>query len=288
MCYDSRRRETRRPQQHTDPPDTATLAPQFPPASLLGLPEELRLTIYEILWNTALVHIHFRTDAGGLKRVIRSGSHQTLIHDSGEFFSQEGKITWTPCLAVDARSRCLCAHPVWGGTVVEAHRCSDLPSSPNSLVGIFALRRACKKLRQELGDGHQTKAAVSMGFTMLSALPRLHLSAMRHVVTRLNLSGTRYSFDEEADKDAPWRRFLVSVPKPSNINFLLPDPHPSKTPYAEAAAMFPHLETVAIQGFSSFEQVHSISRAIRGDHPSHVDRHFHDQNRKMFTSFNRR
>lgn len=98
---------------------------------------------------------------------------------------------------------------------LRAHRGSDLPPSP---VGIFALRWACQKLRQELGDGHQTKAAVSMCFTMLSVLPRLDLSVTRHDVTRLNLSGTRYSFDDEADKDAPWRRYLVPIPTPSDIH----------------------------------------------------------------------
>jgi len=108
----------------------------------------------------------------------------------------------------------------------------------------------------------------------------------------LNLSGTRYSYDDEVDKDAPWRRFLAPVPRPSNIHFMLPDPHPSKNPYAEAAAMFPQLETGAIQGFSSYERLQPVLAAIRGERPIFVIRSIQyqdqDQNQKMLTSFNRR
>lgn len=257
----------RRAEPITEATSTATQEPLYPKTSLLGLPAEIRLMVYDVLWETALVHVHARTASGELRQSAFAKGHRWF---------EERKFTWTPCLAVNTQSRCLCAHPVWDGTAREENRCSDLPSSLNRPTGIFALRWACKKLRRELGSSHQHKAAVSLENGSLVRFTRTTSATALNAITHLRLSGDRYKYNGRDDSNAARRQFMLSIP------------FGSRNPYAEIAETFPRLKTVALQGFLHEIQAQPVLAAIRGEVIGRLDLRYLDRIKKMFTSFNRR
>lgn len=216
-----------------------------PKASLLGLPAELRLMIYDYLWEKASIHIHHRTSSGALVPARCMDSQTTN-------WFENTKLTWTPCNAVDTESRCLCAHPVWDGGVEQAQRCSDVPSAPNRPTGIFALRWACKALRRELG-AKQYPGAVSLEwltvYTFIASTPAVILIN----ITRLTLSGDRRRWISSVTGELCGPRFYVApVRDSSNL-------------YEDVARRFPRLETVAIQGFVWRDGVRAVLAEIRGE-----------------------
>jgi hypothetical protein len=107
-------------------------------ASLLGLPAELRLSIYEHLYETLIVHIHH--------------------HSEGE----TNQFTWTPCRAASESSRLLCANPKWSGLCKEEDRCSYEAESPRELAGAWALAATNRLIRQEAHELFFRKSVVSI------------------------------------------------------------------------------------------------------------------------------
>jgi hypothetical protein len=264
------RRKPKRKRQRIADTSAASLttpARAYPRTSLLGLPAELRLMIYDYLWETALIHVHRRTRSGGLIPPVFSNDYQ-WFHDK--------KLTWTPCKAVDSQSHCLCAHPVWDGTVEEAQRCSDLPSAPNRPTGIFALRWTCKGLREELGDSHRHKAAVSLecDSSSVSTFTEITPPSILNTLTRLTLVGER--FNPVLRRDMSDELFRVAIVYgPDSL-------------YKKMATSLPHLEAVAIRGFVSAALARAILASIRGERVSRIIQRPLDCIANIFDAFSRK
>lgn len=136
--------------------------PNNPQATLEGLPAELRLSIYDHLSDTIMVHVHKHAD-----------SDVKIPH-----------FTWTPCRAPNPEHPLLCANPKWSGKCEEEDRGTHNPNSPRSPRGFWALAEASTSLHREIQRLWLRRAVVSIHPQHLRAWLD-HLSRTPHQLAQL-------------------------------------------------------------------------------------------------------
>ncbi|KAH6643778.1 hypothetical protein C7974DRAFT_5319 [Boeremia exigua] len=157
----------------------------YPRASLLGIPAELRLEIYDYLWDNTLIHIHKRpsTTKKGLK------------------------LTWTPCLGTNLAQ--LCSHPSWDNTVNQEERCSEDPKRPDPTLGIFAMRFVCKALHDDLKDAYQYKPTISLSATSVSLFIKDTPRSSLERIESLTFSSTRATLERRHSRYSDYPRTII-------------------------------------------------------------------------------
>lgn len=107
-------------------------------ASLLGLPTELRLEIYALLYDRLKIHVHYRS---GVKA---------------------DRWTWNPCRSPSALPPLLCANPKWSEMCKEENRCTYYVGTPREPSGAWALAASSRLIRDEAHQAFFRESVVSI------------------------------------------------------------------------------------------------------------------------------
>ncbi|KAF2115357.1 hypothetical protein BDV96DRAFT_77094 [Lophiotrema nucula] len=119
--------------------------PANPQATMLGIPTELRLQIYEHVFHSTLMHIH--------------------RHEFGEFIGgswHPPRFFWTACRQPNPDHPMLCANPKYSALCNEEDRCTYRPDDPPESSGAVALRRTCRLIHQETQNLAQRGSTISI------------------------------------------------------------------------------------------------------------------------------
>ncbi|KAF2115356.1 hypothetical protein BDV96DRAFT_76697 [Lophiotrema nucula] len=167
--------------------------PKNPQACLLGLPTELRLQIYEYLFESVLIHLHRRYEPNG-----------------------NATLTWTSCSQTSERSSLLCANPKWSGLCEDERRCeyrSDaLPES-----SCMAFMWTCKLIYIEASPTARSRAALSIPEEMFYEFRCYSPPKLLEKVTRLALTGP---YDDFGHKGwAPYINLSAWLPQLKEVAF---------------------------------------------------------------------
>jgi len=146
--------------------------PKNPQATLLGLPTELRLKIYQYGFHSTLIHIHH---------------YEAQLGADGTEVSPP-RFTWTPCQGSNPKCLLLCENSRWSGLCKNKDRCAAESSSPPEPKGFFALMWTCKFIHQEARESIYRNSVISINPKDL--LPWLDYVSWNqlHNLRRINLA----------------------------------------------------------------------------------------------------
>ena len=189
-----------------------------PQATLLGLPPELRLEIYDRLYPSRLTHVSTTGGSRGLGTICTGvlGRPRSYNFTFASTDNAPLRLFWRPCLC-PSLSLDTCARPLWSGLTMPEESCS---TDHCPIRYDFNIAATCKSLRREVL--HHVLAQVSMSLQTAYAIFQSHTSDILDHMRHLTLTPDElYSLDSSFTRDEfdpsllSTYRLLTSQPLPS-------------------------------------------------------------------------